>query len=69
MIEDVGALKPTVFAGVPRVYDRVHAGWSKFQNRDCYMILLELITKMSVCVVPRCTTKSDCQWFSPKEGF
>lgn len=26
VIEDVGALKPTVFAGVPRVYDRVHAG-------------------------------------------
>ncbi|KAI5067553.1 hypothetical protein GOP47_0018081 [Adiantum capillus-veneris] len=26
VLEDVGALKPTIFAGVPRVYDRVYAG-------------------------------------------
>ena len=26
VIDDVGALRPTVFCGVPRVYDRVYAG-------------------------------------------
>ncbi|KAH6556288.1 hypothetical protein KP509_1Z191000 [Ceratopteris richardii] len=26
IMEDVGALKPTIFAGVPRVYDRVYTG-------------------------------------------
>ena len=26
IIEDIGALRPTFFAGVPRVFDRVYSG-------------------------------------------
>ena len=26
VIDDIGALKPTLFVGVPRVYDRVYGG-------------------------------------------
>lgn len=26
LVDDIGALKPTIFIGVPRVYDRIYAG-------------------------------------------
>lgn len=26
LVDDIGALKPTVFIGVPRVFDRIYAG-------------------------------------------
>jgi len=26
VIDDIGALRPTLFIGVPRVYDRIYAG-------------------------------------------
>jgi long-subunit acyl-CoA synthetase (AMP-forming) len=26
MTDDIGALRPTFFAGVPRVFERIHAG-------------------------------------------
>jgi long-chain acyl-CoA synthetase len=28
LVDDIGALKPTLFIGVPRVYDRIYAGIS-----------------------------------------
>lgn len=26
LVDDIGALRPTIFIGVPRVYDRIYAG-------------------------------------------
>jgi len=26
LVDDIGALRPTLFAGVPRVFERIHAG-------------------------------------------
>ena len=26
LVDDIGALRPTIFAGVPRVFDRIYAG-------------------------------------------
>jgi len=44
-MEDIQALKPTIFCGVPRVYDRVYAG-------KAIMLLVLLPTAINLLYLP-----------------
>ena len=45
LMEDIQALKPTIFCGVPRVYDRVYAG-------KAIMLLVLLPTAINLLYLP-----------------
>lgn len=44
-MEDIQALKPTIFCGVPRVYDRVYAG-------KAIMLLVLMPTAIILLYIP-----------------
>lgn len=46
LVDDIGACKPTLFAGVPRIYDKIYAGvMAKFNSKGILKWLLKWATE------------------------
>ena len=67
VIDDIGALKPTMFCGVPRVFDRVYGGvLSKVSSARlhwCVCVCVRVRVCVCVCVA---ATAADKQQASSK---
>lgn len=53
LMDDVAVLKPTIFVGVPRIFDRIYTGVSdKVRNMNAYLhhVLFQQSEKLHVCV-------------------
>lgn len=52
-MEDIQTLKPTIFCGVPRVYDRVYAGKARMfiALRACCVFLIVLSIEFILNVI------------------
>ena len=48
MVDDIAALKPTVFCAVPRVLDRIYSGI----NSKCRMLTRECLADQLFCIIP-----------------
>lgn len=48
MPEDIAELKPTLFVGVPRVFDRLTAGQLELFNRNSTFMLVDMKVEYSI---------------------
>lgn len=66
-MDDVHALKPTVFCGVPRVYDKLYAGnrFDQFKNLVLFFFFNKNLKKL-FCEF-RCNAKNLSWWFDTQE--